>query len=185
VSGKPWCRWRREAEDILLEAGAAVVHLPDFFGPLVHTSSVQMALQEALTGKAVSAIGSAETGRETVYVPDAMAVVADLLEHDEAYGTDWAIAGNGVASPRRLAEIAGAHLGRTVNVRSAAPWMRKLLALVVPALRPVVPLAPHYSQPVRYDASKLRGLLGEVTMRPLPEAITATLDWLAEEGGAG
>jgi len=183
--GHQWFRWRREAEDILLEAGAAVVHLPDFFGPRVHTSSVQMALQEALTGKPVSAIGNPDAGRETVYVPDAMVVVADLLERDEAYGTDWAIPGNGVASPRELAAIAGGHLGRTVKVRAVAPWMLKLLALVVPALRPVLPLAPHYSRPVRYDTSKLRGLVGEVSMRPLPEAIAATLDWLAQEGGAG
>lgn len=183
--GHQWFRWRREAEDILLEAGAAVVHLPDFFGPHVHTSSVQMALQEALAGKPVSAIGSADCGRETVYVPDAMAVVADLLEQDDAYGTDWAIPGNGVASPRELAAIAGTHLGRTVKVRAAAPWMLKLLALVVPALRPVVPLAPHYSRPVRYDTSKLLGLVGEVSMRPLPEAVAATLDWLVEEGRAG
>jgi len=180
--GHPWFRWRREAEDILLDSGAAVVHLPDFFGPQVHTSAVQMALQEALSGKPVSAIGSPDAGRETVYVPDAMAVVADLIEHDEAYGTDWAIPGNGLASARELARISGAHLGRTIKVRAVAPWLLKLLALVVPALRPVVPLAPHYARPVRYDTAKLRGLLGEVRMTPLPDAVAATLDWLAEEG---
>lgn len=183
--GHPWFRWRREAEDILLEAGAAVVHLPDFFGPRVHTSAVQMALEEAAAGKPVSALGSPDAGREIAYVPDAMGLVADLLEHEEAYGTDWAIPGNGVASVRDLARIAGAHLGRPVKVRAVAVWMLKALAWIVPSLRPVVPLAPHYSRPVRYDTTKLRGLLGEVTTTPLPEAIATTLDWMAERERAG
>jgi hypothetical protein len=33
--GPPWVRYRREAEDILCEAGAAILHLPDFYGPHV------------------------------------------------------------------------------------------------------------------------------------------------------
>lgn len=180
--GHDWFRWRREAEDILLGAGAAVVHLPDFFGPEVHTSSVQMALQEALEGKPMSALGDADARREIVHVPDAMRVVADLAAHDEAYGTDWALPGNGRASAKDLARIAGRHLGRDVRVRSVAPWLLKVLALAMPSLRPAVPLAPHYSRPVRYDASKLQGLLGPIELTPLEEALAATLDWMREEG---
>jgi len=176
AGGHDWFRWRREAEDVLLAAGAAVVHLPDFFGPGVHTSSVQMALQEAVAGKPMSCIGSPDAGRETVFVPDAMRIAADLAARDEAYGTDWALPGNGVASPRDLARIAGAHLGREVKLRCVPPWLLRLLALVVPSLRPVVVLAPHYSRPVRYDTAKVRGLLGEVRLTPLDEALGRTLD---------
>lgn len=176
--GHDWFRWRRQAEDILLDAGALVVHLPDFFGPEVHTSAVQMALEEAVDGKVVSAIGAPDTGREVVYVPDAMRVVADLAGRPEGYGTDWALPGNGVASPQRLAEIAGEHLGRSVRVRSVPPWVLRLLAVAVPSLRPVAPLAPHYAKPVRYDTSKLEGLLGPVELSPLAETIRTTLDWI-------
>jgi nucleoside-diphosphate-sugar epimerase len=176
--GHQWFRWRREAEDVLLEAGAAVVHLPDFFGPEVHTSAVQMALEEALAGKPVSALGDPDAAREIAYVPDAMRLVADLAGHREAYGTDWAIPGNGTASARDLARIAGEHLGREVKVRAVPPWLIRILALVVPSLRPVVPLAPHYARPVRYDASKLARLLGPIDVTPLPDAVRATLDRL-------
>jgi len=34
--GPPWVRNRREAEDALFDAGAAILHLPDFYGPRVH-----------------------------------------------------------------------------------------------------------------------------------------------------
>ena len=178
--GHEWFRWRREAEDIMLESGAAVVHLPDFFGPDVHTSAVQMALQEALAGKPVSALGDPDTKREIIYVPDAMRTVADLAGHDEAYGTDWGVPGNGRASARDLARIAGEHLDREVTVRSVAPWLLKLLAVVAPSLRPAVPIAPHYARPVRYDTSKLQGLVGPVERMSLEQALTATLDWLKE-----
>lgn len=178
--GHPWFRLRREAEDVMLGAGAAVVHLPDFYGPRVHTSSVQSMLEEAQAGKPMSCLGSPSTERESAFVPDAMRTVADLLTHDEAYGTDWGIPGNGAPSPRELARIAGEHLGREVKVRAAPVGLVRLLGLVVPALRPVRTLAPHYSRPVRYDTSKLRGLLGEIERTPLDETVRLTLDWLAE-----
>lgn len=38
--GPPWVRYRREAEDVLYEAGAAILHLPDFYGPRVHVSTL-------------------------------------------------------------------------------------------------------------------------------------------------
>ncbi len=174
--GHAWFRLRREAEDVLLAAGAAVVHLPDFFGPRVHTSSVQLALQDAAAGRPMSCLGGADVEREAVFVPDAMRTVADLAERDEAYGTDWAVPGNATPSPRRLAEIAGAHLGREVKVRSAPVWLIRLLAPFVPSLRPAVPIAPHYARPVRYDTSKLRALLGEQERTPLAEAVVITLD---------
>jgi nucleoside-diphosphate-sugar epimerase len=119
--GHEWFRLRREAEDVLLAAGAAVVHLPDFFGPHVHTGSVQLALEDSLAGRPISALGRADVEREAVFVPDAMRTVADLAEREEAYGTDWAILGNGTPSPRDLARIAGEYLGRDVKVRAVSP----------------------------------------------------------------
>lgn len=178
--GHEWFRLRREAEDVMLGAGAAVVHLPDFFGPRVHTSVVQMGLQEALDGTSISCIGSADVEREIAWVPDAMRLVADLAEREEAYGTDWAIPGNGVASANDLARLSGEHLGREVGVRGAPVWLIRILALVVPPLRPVRPLAPHYARPVRYDTAKLHGLLGDWELTPLPEAVARTLDHLEE-----
>ena len=46
-------RFRREAEDILVDAGAAIVNLPDFYGPEMHVSTLQQALVEAIAGKRI------------------------------------------------------------------------------------------------------------------------------------
>jgi len=180
--GHEWFRLRRDAEDVLLAAGGAVVHLPDFFGPQVHTSSVQLALEEAVAGGPIHCMGGADVEREVAFVPEAMRTVADLVERDEAYGTDWAIPGNGTASAHDLARMAGQRLGREVKVRGVPAAVVRGLALVIPKLRPAVPLAPHYSRPVRYDTAKLRGLLGEQRRTPLPVAVAATLEWLAAQG---
>jgi nucleoside-diphosphate-sugar epimerase len=179
--GHEWFRLRREAEDVMLSAGAAVVHLPDFFGSHVHTSAVQSALEEAAAGGPVHCLGSSSTPREAAYVPDAMKIVADLAERDEAYGTDWALPGSGPLSADRLAEIASKHLGRPIKVSAAPGWLLKILSQVLPMLRQIRPMIPHYTRPVRYDTSKLRGLLGELQVTPFEQAIPATLDWIASK----
>ena len=74
--GPPWVRYRREAEDVLCEAGAAILHLPDFYGPHVRVSTLQNALNEAASGKTINWLGSADTQREYIYVPDAMRIAA-------------------------------------------------------------------------------------------------------------
>jgi nucleoside-diphosphate-sugar epimerase len=176
----PWYRPRREAEDILLGAGAAVAHLPDFFGPHVHTSSVQNALVQAADDRAMQWLGSAATARETVYVPDAMRIVADLAERDEAYGTDWGLPGNGVVSAADLAALASAHLGRPVKIQAARPWMMRLIAAFSKDVRTILPMVDGYARPVRYDTSKIRGLLGEITLTPLDRAVGDTLDWIRD-----
>jgi nucleoside-diphosphate-sugar epimerase len=179
AGGHPWFRWRREAEDVILGAGGAVVHLPDFFGPDVHTGSVQLALREARAGRPMPWFGGADVARETGFVPDLMRLVADLAVREEAYGTDWAFPGSGPISGRGLARLAAAHLGRPVKVRAAPSWLLMALSLVNAELRQARPIISPYGRPVRYDAAKLRGLLGELPVTPYEAAVPATLDWLA------
>jgi nucleoside-diphosphate-sugar epimerase len=176
--GHAWFRLRRAAEDVFLASGAAVVHLPDFFGPRVRTSSVQLALEDAVAGRPMSWIGGGEVGREAAYVPDVMRIVADLMEREEAYGTDWGLPGCGVLTATDLARLAGEHLGREVRLRTAPPWLLKVIALFSREMRPVVPIATPYSQPVRYETSKLQGLLGALEVTPPEAAVGATLDWI-------
>jgi hypothetical protein len=63
--------YRREADDILCEAGAAILHLPDFYGPYVHVGTLQNARIEAASGKAVNWLDRADVLREYVYVSSA------------------------------------------------------------------------------------------------------------------
>lgn len=176
--GPPWARCRREAEDVLRDAGAAIVHLPDFFGPHVHTGTLQLALVDAVRGKPMNWIGPADIERDYVFVPDAMNVVAALVSQRKAYAADWVVPGSGAVSARRIAEILGGVLGRTVHVRAAAPWLLRLLSLFRSDLRGFLQLVPDYARPIRYDGSRLRQLVGDLPRTPYEIALRATVDWI-------
>ncbi len=174
-------RARREAEDVLLDAGAVIAQLPDFYGPRVHVSTLQNALREAAAGKMTNWVGRLDTSREYTYVPDAMRVVADLAIEDAAFGQRFLVPGSGTITPREICRIAGAHLGRTVKARGAGLWTLRLIALFAKDLREFLPMVPTYLRPLAFDASKLRALLGELPATSYDTAIPFTLDAITRE----
>ena len=184
LGGPPWIVWRRDAEDILFAAGAAILHLPDFYGPYVHVSTLQNALMEAAQGKTVNWIGKPITPREYIYVPDAMRIAAEIGRHGEAFGAHWCLPGSGPLSGRQVAEITGRYLGRRVKLRGAGMTTLRLVSLFNKDLRGLLQVAPDYMKPVSYDATKLTGLLGPQQMTPYETGIGATLDWLTRHAGA-
>jgi nucleoside-diphosphate-sugar epimerase len=179
VSGPPWARYRREAEDILREAGAAILHLPDFYGPHVHVSTLQNALNEAASGKTVNWLGNADVQREFIFVPDAMRIATAIGAHARAFGGHWCLPGAGPLSGRVVADIAGRHLGRLIKLRSAGVTMLRLVSVFNKDLRGFLQVVPNYMKPVRYDAHKLQGLLGPLKMTSYETGIGETLAWIA------
>ena len=179
IGGPPWARYRREAEDILCEAGAAILHLPDFYGPQVHASTLQIALNEMASGKTVNWLGKADVQREYIFVPDAMGIAAAIGAHAGAFGGHWCLPGAGPLSGRLAADIAGHHLGRSVKLRSAGMTMLRFVSLMNKDVRGFLQVAPNYVKQVRYDARKLQGLLGLVKMTSYDAGIGQTLAWIA------
>jgi nucleoside-diphosphate-sugar epimerase len=183
VDGNTAVRMRRAAEDILQQAGAAVVNLPDFYGPQVHTSTIQRALEQAVARKPIQWIGSPGVSREYAFVPDAMKAVAELALRPEAFGERWIVPGAGPIAFQEIAEIVEKHLGEPLRLRAAGQLALRMASFFLRDLRAFLPMAPTYISPIRYDGSKLRGLLGEIPVTPYTEAIPLTLDWLAARAG--
>ncbi|HEY7609353.1 MAG TPA: NAD(P)H-binding protein [Alphaproteobacteria bacterium] len=178
--GNFYIQARRAAEDILEGAGAAIVHLPDFFGPHVGASSLQQPLADAAKGRAMNWIGPKTLAREYAFVPDAMRLVAALARRAEAYGQRWIFPGGGPLTGAEVAAIAGRHLGRAVKLRTAGAMLMRIASLFNRDARDFLPMVPHYLKPIRYDASKLARLLGPPQATPYDQAIPATLDWLRQ-----
>jgi len=176
--GPPWVRYRREAEDVLCEAGAAILHLPDFYGPYVHVSTLQNALNEAASGKTVNWLGSADTQREYIYVPDAMRIAAAVGARTKAFGGHWCLPG-GPLDGRQAAEIAGRHLGRPVKLRSVGLMTLRIVSLFNKDLCGLLQVAPDYMKPVNYDTRKLLRLLGPQRMTSYADGIGETLTWIS------
>jgi nucleoside-diphosphate-sugar epimerase len=181
IGGPPWARYRREAEDILCEAGAAILHLPDFYGPQVHASTLQIALNEMASGKTANWLGKADVQREYIFVPDAMCIAAAIGAHAGASGGHWCLPGAGPLSGRLAADIAGHHLGRLVKLRSAGMTTLRVVSLINKELRGFLQVAPNYMKQVRYDACKLQRLLGLVKTTSYDMGIGQTLAWIASD----
>jgi nucleoside-diphosphate-sugar epimerase len=179
IGGPTWVRYRREAEDILCAANAAILHLPDFYGPSVHVSTLQNALNEAASGKTVNWLGRADVQREYIYVPDAMRIAVEIGARTEALGAHWCLPGSGPLSGQQVADIAGRYLGRQVKLRSAGMTTLRIVGLFNNDLRGLLQVAPDYMKPVRYDARKLQGLLGPQQMTSYDAGIGHTLAWIA------
>ena len=178
-SGGPFAvRMRREAEDILQDAGAAIVNLPDFYGPRVGMSVLNQALAEAAAGQTMNWIGKATVEREHLFVPDAMRLALELSLQEQAYGERWVFPTAGPISLIGIRQIVAAHLGRPIPIRAAGPLVLKLLSLFVADLRDFMPLVPSYVQPITYHGGKLEGLLGPSVLTPYETGIPATLDAL-------
>ena len=175
ADGPPWVRCRREAEEILRRAGAAVVHLPDFFGPHVHTGSLQMAITDAVRGKPMVWFGAADVARDYIYVPDAMRVVTQLLIQEAAYGEGWVVPGSGPVSANEIAGMLAQLLGRKISVRAAPPWLLRAVSLFNRELRDFMPLVPEYVKPISYDGKKLSRLLGTTPRTPYQKALATTI----------
>jgi nucleoside-diphosphate-sugar epimerase len=177
--GPPWVRWRREAEDILYDAGAAILHLPDFYGPHVHVSTLQNALMEAAQAKTVNWLGKAVVAREYAYVPDAMRIAAAIGERTAVAGYHLCLPGSGPLTGLQFAEICTRALGRAVKLRSAGMMTLRICSLFNKELRGLLQVAPEYMKPVSYDADKLEGLLGRPATTPYEIGIATTLQWIA------
>ena len=179
----PPCAWSRAvwigAEDILSEVGAAILHLPDFYGPQVHASTLQNALNEAGSGKTVNWLGKADVQREYIYVPDAMRIAAAIGAHPEALGAHWCLPGGGPLNGQQVVAIAERHLGRSIKLRSAGLMTLRLVSLFNKDLRGLLQVAPNYMKPVRYDARKLQGLLGPPQMTSYEAGIGQAISWIA------
>jgi nucleoside-diphosphate-sugar epimerase len=177
--GPAWVCYRREAEDILCGAGAAILHLPDFYGPQVHVSRLQNALNEAAAGKTVNWLGKPDIQREYVYVPDAMRIAVAIGTRNEALGAHWCLPGDGPLSARQFADLAERHLGRPVKPRSAGMMTLRIVSLFNKDLRGFLQVAPEYMKSVRYDGRKLQGLLGPPSLTSYEAGIRRTLEWIA------
>ncbi len=177
--GPPWVRWRREAEDILCGAGSAILHLPDFYGPQVHVSTLQNALMEAAQAKTVNWLGQAGVQREYIYVSDAMRIAAAVGARPESAGSHWCLPGSGPLTGRQFAEICTRALGRPVKLRSAGMLALRIVSLFNKELRGLLQVAPEYMKPVDYHARKLEALLGRQPMTPYATGIATTLQWIA------
>lgn len=174
-------RMRKEQEDVLMQAHAdgrveaAVLRLPDFYGPGVEKSLLHGAVRAAVDGGTADLLGPLDAPHEFVYVPDVGPVVARLLEAPGAWGRTWHLAGAGATTQRALLDELSRQCGRAIRTRVAGKAMLRLVGLFKPFMRELVEMNYLMTEPVLMDDSALQALLGPVAKTPYAEGLRRTL----------
>lgn len=174
-------RMRRAQEDVLMQAHAAgqieaaVLRLPDFYGPGVHTSLLHGAANAAVRGGTADMLGPIDAPHEFVYVPDVGPVVARLADTPGAYGRTWHLAGAGVTTQRALVAQMEQLTGRPLKLRVAGLGALRLLGLFNRVMREMVEMHYLLSEPLLMDDSALAQLIGPLCKTAYAEGIRQTL----------
>lgn len=175
-------RMRKEQEDILLEADAAgslraaILRLPDFYGPNVKNSFLDNLFQAAARGGTANMIGPIDRPHEFVFVPDVGPVVARLIDRVDIWGRWWHLAGSGVITQHEIAERVFAMAGSKPRIRVAGKNTLRFLGIFNPLLRELVEMEYLMTNPVLLDDSALSGLLGGISKTPYDEGLKRSLE---------
>ena len=182
-------RMRKAQEDLLLAAHAegkiqaAVLRLPDFYGPGVDKSFLHSAFTAAVTGGPANMVGPLDRPHEFVFVPDVGPVAARLISTPNAYGRVWHLAGAGVTTQQAIVAEIERQIGHRLRVRIAGKTMLRLLGLFNPLMREMVEMHYLLTDPVLMDDTALQDLLGPIHKTPYSDGVRECL--AAVRVGAG
>jgi nucleoside-diphosphate-sugar epimerase len=183
-------RMRKEQEDLVLAADGrsgmrtTILRPPDFYGPESELSYARAIFDAALQGGTANVIGPIKTPHEFIFVPDVAATLVALSEKDEAYGQAWNVAGPGLISTRRFAELVFRAVQQRPRLRAANKMMLRVMGLFNPFLREIAEMHYLWTTPVALDDSRLRRLLPNLRKTSYENGIQATLNSM-RSGTAG
>lgn len=162
-------------------ARVIVVRAGDFFGPQAGNSWFSQGLvKPGVPVKRIWQPGSDGVGHQWAFLPDVARTMVMLLERRETLEPfarfhmegHWDQDGTAMVSAiHRVAQRSG----QTPRVSAFPWWLTLLLRPFVPTLRELRELRYLWREPVRLDASRLKGLLGHEPHTPLDEAVERTL----------
>jgi nucleoside-diphosphate-sugar epimerase len=175
---------RKEQEDIALKAQkdglfqAAVVRLPDFYGPYADNSLANPILRAGLAGKKANWLGSVDLPHEFIFVPDAGRLIVELASRPGSYGEAWNLGGAGTITGREFIAEAYRQAGRQPKWRTAGPTMLRIAGWFNPMMKELVEMQYLQQTPVILDDTKAERLLGGLSKTAYPEGIAQTLRWI-------
>jgi nucleoside-diphosphate-sugar epimerase len=169
---------RQIQEEILLNAGACVAQLPDFYGPGASVSLINDAIAATAEGKVAHWPGDPDACRDFLFVPDCGRPLVELAICKDARGQRLAMRGSGPIQPRLLLEAAAERLGEPLRLHGASLWMLKLTSRFSRRHRELVDLYPIYASAGGTNATAANHLIGEYFTTPHPLGVERTIRWM-------
>jgi nucleoside-diphosphate-sugar epimerase len=158
------------------------VRLPDFWGPNVLNAGVRPIFENALTGKALPWLLTADIPHQAVYTADAAEIIVRLMLQpgtSEPY-TVWNYGGTTHTSIRSWFGQISALTGHPPKVQVHGRFILSALGLIMPVMREVKEMLYLYENTVLLDDRRVRTLFPDFRETPMEQALTDTLTWFAE-----
>ena len=156
---------------------ATIGRASDYFGP--HGLSSHMGgrvFYPLLANKRAQVIGNPDTRHTYHYLPDIAQGLITLGERQEAVGRVWHLPSAGAVTTRQFVEMIAEQAGSTPGLRVMPPLLLASLSWVNPTLRAVKGELYQFEDEWVSDDSAYRSTF-KSGPTPLPEAISATVDW--------
>ncbi|GAB4037451.1 NAD(P)H-binding protein [Spirosoma gilvum] len=164
------------------------VRLPDFWGPNVLNEGVKPIFENALNGKALPWLLTADIPHQAVYTKDAAEIIIRLMIREWTLGTEsttkpyevWNYGGVTFPTVRDWFGQLSAITGNPLKIQLYSRLIIRLLGLFMPVLREVKEMLYLYENTIILDDSKVRALFPDFQPTPMKQALTETLTWFAE-----
>jgi len=174
-------KMRKEQEDLVMAADTragmrtTILRPPDFYGPDAELSYTRSIFVAAVKGGTANVIGPIDTPHEFIFVPDLAETLVALSDKEEAYGQAWNVAGPGLITTRKFADLVFAAVHQKTRIRVVGKFMLRVLGLFNPLMREVVEMHYLWTTPVKLDDTRLRKLLPDLKKTPYAEGVEATI----------
>ncbi|MCZ6862826.1 MAG: NAD-dependent epimerase/dehydratase family protein [Alphaproteobacteria bacterium] len=160
-----------------------VVRMAEIWGPNVTNKQIAPIFENALKGKALPWLISADTPQQLLYAPDAGRAMVALTNRGDLRPYEvYNLGGTMVPTIRSwLAEIADV-AGKPAKISVAPKMMVRILGLAIPVMREVASLAYKYETSVILNDDKFAAAHPKFQQTPMRSAIAETLYWFSKNG---
>ena len=157
----------------------AIARGSDFFGP-DDTVSAGLIFTPALRGKPVSMLGRLDQPHTFTYTADFGKTLATLGTREEALGRVWHVPSNPPVTQARFLEMVGQAIGKPVRGMPTGALILRLIGLARPDAGELVEMLYEFDRPFIMDSVAAQRAFA-ITPTPLPDAIQATVAWVASQ----
>ena len=153
----------------------------DFFGPRGRISAMgERVFDRALAGKTAEVLGDPDQPHTYSYLSDIARGLVILGARDEALGQAWHLPSAETRTTCAFVQAVFEQAGTDPKLRTLPKAMMPLIGLFNRPVQEMREMLYEFEEPFILDDSKFEKAFGPIAT-PLPEAISATLDWYRDE----
>jgi nucleoside-diphosphate-sugar epimerase len=159
---------------------AAVVHLPDFYGPAVLNDFIKPIFLAALAGGKAVWPGPLEVPHELIYVDDAARALLAVARAEKPFVRRFNAPGAGMIFPRDFIEVAYREAGNEPRAKRLNRLPVRMAALFSKTIRRIAELEYLFSEPFYLDGGEIKNATGWAPLVGYEEGIRRTVAWFRD-----